>query len=250
MSSATLLSPALLSVWMVLPVLLLRARAPLDGHGRGEVGREQPRPPVPAHPEAAPGVRPVEVAPAARAFVAAACAVHAGREAGSRGSGQQGRRNLAVLLDELPCDDPEDLLDALARLGADLVAGVPANFLAPEPGRPLRGGTTGLGGCAVAAGKEAAAAAETPGAGRAEVSRGSGRRGRGAEARGEILGDVSLYHPESAIRTARERALAKNGAAESCLPITCPATYDYDLLVIYARKPGSPGTGRITALRQ
>lgn len=196
-SSATPLCPALLKVWsavLAVLLLLLRAGAPLDSHSGREVGREQPRPPVPAHPKAAPRVCPVKVsARPAGAVVAAGRALQAGRQAGRRGGGEQGGRHLAVLLDELPGDDPEDLLDALTRLGADLVAGVPAYLLAPEPGRSLRGRAARLGRRAVAAGEEAAAAAQAPRAGRAEVSAGgSSRWGRRAQAGGEVFGDVSL----------------------------------------------------------
>src|SRR5690554_1157344 len=79
----------------------------LNGHdGREGVG-EEPAPPVAADPEAAAaGVHALEVA-----------AVHAGlvaRGAGDGGGGEEGLLHLAVLLDELPGDDAEDLLDALA----------------------------------------------------------------------------------------------------------------------------------------
>lgn len=52
--------------------------------------------------------------------------------------------HLAILLNELPGNNAEDLLNALATFSADLVTGVPANLLAPEAGAPLRAWAPGF----------------------------------------------------------------------------------------------------------
>lgn len=108
-------------------------------------------------------------------------AVHAGLEAGGAWDGggeKQGLLHLAVLLDELAGDDAEHLLDALAALGRDFVAGVPADLLAPEAGAALGARAPGL----------------AAGAGRGRhvaPVHGAGRGGRSAaEPGGQILGDV------------------------------------------------------------
>lgn len=113
-----------------------RPRA-VDRNGRRESRREQPATTIAADAKTAPPIRSVEVA-----------AVHASLVAGGPrgGSGQQqGLLHLAVLLDELASDDTEHLLDALAALGADLVACIPADLLAPEPGAAFGFWTAGLG---------------------------------------------------------------------------------------------------------
>ena len=46
-------------------------------------------------------------------------------------------KQLVPLLDQFPCDDSEDFLDAFAILGRDLMAAVPAYILPPESTAPV-----------------------------------------------------------------------------------------------------------------
>lgn len=203
-----------------MPATLLIPRAGaiprvLDGDSGREARREQPAAPVAADAEAAPRVRAVEVASSSPlAPVSMTVTARGGGAPGRgqrRGGGEHGLLHLAVLLDELARDDAEHLLDALAALGADLVARVPAHLLPPEPAAPLATRAAGL----RRARRRGAAAepyragdhrgrrpgrrrvrlryrgAAARGQGEAVQARGDGRgRGRRAEAGGEVLGDV------------------------------------------------------------
>lgn len=110
----------------------------VNGHERREGRREQPAAAVPADAETpAARIDAVKVALDAVGAAAAAGTGRAEKAGGGRGGGEDGLLDLAVLLDELARDDAEDLLDALAALGADLVARVPADLLPPEPAAPF-----------------------------------------------------------------------------------------------------------------
>lgn len=172
--AASLAAPGL---WLGRLVAAIRVDAggAVDGNGRRKGGREEPAAAVAADAEAALVVAAVKVA-----------AVHAVDVAGGAGGGggeEQGLLHLAVLLDELARDDAKDLLDALAVLGANLVARVPAHLLAPEAGAALGAGAARL----AAAGRgQARVVVCYPSIGR---HHGRGRRGA-AEARGQVLGHV------------------------------------------------------------
>lgn len=140
-------------------------------------------------------------------------------DAGRRDGSQHGGLDLAVLLDELARHHAEHLLDALAALGANLVTRVPAGLLAPEAAAALGRGRALLGGRGFTAGEEEAVVIIVPptpacshmrssysscpataataaserrvdAAGGARDGAAGGGRGRGAGARGEVLGDV------------------------------------------------------------
>lgn len=190
--------------------VLLRAATTsrvLDRDSGREPGREQPAAPViPADAEAAPRVHAVEVVVARSLCTAAATAAAAdplvpGGAARRRRRGQDGLLHLAVLLDELPSHDAEDLLDALAALGGDLVAGVPAGLLRPEPAAPLATRAAGFVParcrrrrrcrCRGGGGSSHARLARAGPGRQAGESRGRrGRRGRGSQAGREVLGYV------------------------------------------------------------
>jgi len=140
-----------------LPLGRLRLGLVLLAH---EAGRE-------AEPAA-----PLVAVPEAEAAGAVAEGGLDGRErtlaAGGVGAQQRGLGlALVALLDQLAGDDAEDLLDALAVLGADLVAAVPADVQPPE-----------------------AAAALAVGALQAAAQQRGGGRGRRRLRRVQLLGDV------------------------------------------------------------
>lgn len=237
----------------MVPTILSRA---LYSDSRREPRREQPRPPVPADPETRPRIGPVEIparapGPVIPDATGAARPVQPGcqsRREGRRG-GQDGGLHLAVLLDQLPRHDAEDLLDALAALGADLVARVPPGLLAPEARGALGRRAARLGGGGLAGREEATPAAvvvvspkaperaargRAPRQGRREVAaRGGGRGRRGvAEARGEVLGDV--------VDAALEGDLALGGLAGDDVGLGADNVQD-DVVGQVAAQFGEPG---------
>lgn len=232
-------SPILLLA--LLQLLLARAQsASLDRHARRKPGTKQPRAAIPADAKTAAGPRPIEIPPGPtvarpvvpiparravggprrRAVVVPATGCRSRPRAGRHDRRQHGRLDLAVLLDQLARHHAKHLLDALAALGADLVACVPPGLLAPEAAAALGRGRALFRGRRLAAGEEEAVvgvgactartrssshvgrasaptAATTAAAGRrvdaaagARDGAAGGGRGRGAGARGEVLGDV------------------------------------------------------------
>lgn len=192
-------------ILLPLSVLVLCTTFHSDARCDLEARREQPGPPISSYPETAPRVCPVEITTGpAGTVVAAARPVQRGCQPSGRGcSREQLSLHLAVLLDKLPGDHPEDLLDALARLGTYLMARVPSDLLAPEPRAPLRSWAAGLGGGGRRVRKEATAATTTtttiiiiaiskasiPRRGQVPAGRCSGR-GRGAHAGSQVFGDI------------------------------------------------------------
>lgn len=151
----------------------------LDGYDGREGWGEQPTPPVAANPKAGPRVERLKVTTVHASLVAWGPGLGSG--------GEQGLLHLFILLDKLAGDNAEDLLDALATFGTDLVTGVPAYLLPPEAGATFGAGTARLarGG---AGGGQRAGLARVVGEERGETG-GGGRRG-GAEAWCEVLSNV------------------------------------------------------------
>lgn len=90
----------------------------------------KPTPTIPAHTKTAARSDAVKIAAAHLLF--------RGPDARRLYSRRELFLNLPILLDQLPGDDAEHLLDALAALSTHLMAAIPADLLAPEAGAAFR----------------------------------------------------------------------------------------------------------------